>query len=68
MGFRGEGLASIASVSRLTLTSRQPSSKHAHQVRAIDGKLEMGGAAAHPIGTTVEVAELFFTPLRGVSF
>ena len=65
MGFRGEGLASIASVSRLTLTSRQPSSKHAHQVRAIDGKLEMGGAAAHPIGTTVEVAELFFnTPAR----
>ena len=65
MGFRGEGLASIASVSRLTLTSRQANSNHGNQVRAIDGKLEAGGAAAHPVGTTVEIAELFFnTPAR----
>ena len=39
MGFRGEGLASIASVSRLTLTSRQDGSAHATQVKAEDGKL-----------------------------
>ena len=39
MGFRGEGLASIASVSRLTLTSRQDGSTHATQVKAEDGKL-----------------------------
>ena len=65
MGFRGEGLASIASVSRLTLTSRQEDSTHATQVKAEDGKLSSPTAAAHPIGTTIEAAELFFnTPAR----
>ena len=65
MGFRGEGLASIASVSRLTLTSRQEDSSHATQVKAEDGKLSSPTAAAHPIGTTIEAAELFFnTPAR----
>ena len=65
MGFRGEGLASIASVSRLTLTSRQDGSAHATQVKAEDGKLSNPTAAAHPVGTTIEAAELFFnTPAR----
>ena len=65
MGFRGEGLASIASVSRLTLTSRQEDSSHATQVKAEDGKLSNPTAAAHPVGTTIETAELFFnTPAR----
>ncbi|WP_118784400.1 DNA mismatch repair endonuclease MutL [Neisseria lactamica] len=65
MGFRGEGLASIASVSRLTLTSRQEDSAHATQVKAEDGKLSSPTAAAHPVGTTIEAAELFFnTPAR----
>ncbi|ULJ60759.1 DNA mismatch repair endonuclease MutL [Wielerella bovis] len=65
MGFRGEGLASIASVSRLTLTSRTAKTAHAHQIRAEDGVLSAVSAAAHPIGTTVEVCELFFnTPAR----
>ena len=65
MGFRGEGLASIASVSRLTLTSRQDGSAHATQVKAEDGKLSSSTAAAHPVGTTIEAAELFFnTPAR----
>ena len=65
MGFRGEGLASIASVSRLTLTSRQDGSTHATQVKAEDGKLSAPTAAAHPVGTTIEAAELFFnTPAR----
>ena len=65
MGFRGEGLASIASVSRLTLTSRQEGSPAARQVRARDGQIEPTAAAAHPVGTSVEVADLFFnTPAR----
>ncbi|HFC8500220.1 TPA: DNA mismatch repair endonuclease MutL [Neisseria oralis] len=65
MGFRGEGLASIASVSRLILTSRQDGSAHATQVKAEDGKLSSPAAAAHPVGTTIEAAELFFnTPAR----
>ena len=65
MGFRGEGLASIASVSRLSLTSRQEDSSHATQVKAEDGKLSSPTAAAHPVGTTIEAAELFFnTPAR----
>ena len=65
MGFRGEGLASIASVSRLTLTSRQSGQAHANQIRAEDGALSAVSAAAHPEGTTVEAADLFFnTPAR----
>lgn len=65
MGFRGEGLASIASVSRLTLTSRRQADAHAAQVMADDGVILANRAAAHPPGTTVEVCELFFnTPAR----
>ena len=65
MGFRGEGLASIASVSLLTLTSRTTQNAHAHQIRASDGALGEVAAAAHPVGTTIEIAELFFnTPAR----
>ncbi|OAM27873.1 DNA mismatch repair protein MutL [Eikenella longinqua] len=65
MGFRGEGLASIASVSRLTLTSRQEGSPAARQVRARDGQIEPAAPAAHHVGTSVEVADLFFnTPAR----
>ena len=65
MGFRGEGLASIASVSRLSLTSRQKHSDYAAMIRAVDGTLSDVSAASHPVGTTVEVTDLFFnTPAR----
>ena len=65
MGFRGEGLASIASVSRLSLTSRQKDNDYAAMIRAVDGTLSDVSAASHPVGTTVEVADLFFnTPAR----
>jgi DNA mismatch repair protein MutL len=60
LGFRGEALPSIASVSRLSLTSAQVGAAHAWQV-SIDpqGRLEGPKPAAHPRGTTVEVQDLF---------
>jgi DNA mismatch repair protein MutL len=65
LGFRGEGLASIASVSRLTLTSRPHDAPHAHQIMAIDGRLHPVEPAAHAPGTSVEVVDLYFnTPAR----
>lgn len=65
LGFRGEGLASVASVSRLTLTSRPHDAEHAHQIVAIDGTLHPVEPAAHAPGTSVEIVDLYFnTPAR----
>lgn len=66
MGFRGEALASISSVSRLTLTSRFEQADQAWQVTAEGRDMQTSVApAAHPQGTTVEVRDLFFnTPAR----
>ena len=66
LGFRGEALASISSVSRLTLTSCTEAQTEAWQVYAQGRDMETTiKPASHPVGTTVEVANLFFnTPAR----
>ncbi|MFU2122835.1 DNA mismatch repair endonuclease MutL [Gallibacterium anatis] len=66
LGFRGEALASISSVSRLTLTSRTAEQTEAWQVYAQGQEMDTTIVpASHPVGTTVEVENLFFnTPAR----
>ena len=60
LGFRGEGLASIASVSRLTLMSRTDGMEHGWQIIADNGALSEATPIPHDFGTTVEVADLYF--------
>jgi len=65
MGFRGEALASLAAISRLTLTSRRAASAHAFRLQVLggdEGNLEPAALAG---GTVVEAEDLFFnTPAR----
>ena len=66
LGFRGEALASISSVSRLTLTSRTESQSEAWQAYCEGREMAVNiQPAAHPVGTTIDVADLFYnTPAR----
>ena len=66
LGFRGEALASISSVSRLTLTSKTADQEEAWSAYAEGRDMEVQlKPAAHPVGTTLEVLDLFFnTPAR----
>lgn len=60
LGFRGEALASISSVSKMRIVSRTADSPEGHEIRVIGEQVEASQAAGCPIGTTVEVRDLFF--------
>lgn len=60
LGFRGEALPSIASVARMRLTSRPAGGASGHAITADNGTFTEPEPAAHPVGTTVEVRDLFF--------
>ena len=66
LGFRGEALASISSVARLTLTSKPELQSSAWQANAEGRDMAVSvKPAAHPKGTTIDVSDLFFnTPAR----
>lgn len=66
LGFRGEALASISSVSRLTLTSKPAEQSNAWQAMAQGRDMQVDvQPAAHTNGTTIDVVDLFFnTPAR----
>ncbi len=65
LGFRGEALASITSVARVTLTSRREGEKHAWAVTATGAEVSTAEPAALATGTSIEARELYFnTPAR----
>lgn len=65
LGFRGEALPSIASISRLSITSRLENEDHAWQVTVNGGEKGAPEPAALTMGTTIDVRDLFYaTPAR----
>jgi DNA mismatch repair protein MutL len=60
LGFRGEALPSIASVSRLSISSKPAAQAHAFRVEVEGGKPLPNVPTQHPDGTTVEVRDLFY--------
>ena len=60
MGFRGEALPSMGSVSRMTITSRVADAEHAWQIKIANGEIEAATPAAGAPGTTVELRDLFY--------
>jgi DNA mismatch repair protein MutL len=60
LGFRGEALASIGSVARLTLTSRPPDAPAGAQLRVEGGPVSPVEPVGAPVGTTVRVEDLFY--------
>jgi DNA mismatch repair protein MutL len=60
LGFRGEALPSIASVSRFEITSRHANEERAASLSVDAGQVSEPSPAAHPTGTTIEVRDLFY--------
>ncbi len=60
MGFRGEALASVSSVSRFTLTSRPSGADMAMRIQTGHGGVDEPVPAQHPPGTSIEVRDLFY--------
>lgn len=60
MGFRGEGLASIAAISKTAMTSKTRDAESAWSISARDGALSEPKIAAADVGTVVEVTDFFF--------
>jgi DNA mismatch repair protein MutL len=60
MGFRGEALASVSSVARFSLTSRQAGDDSAWRIEVDGGRMQDVRPAQHPQGTTIEVRDLFY--------
>jgi len=65
LGFRGEALASIAEISRMVIRSRTPDSPSGAEIEVVGGKAAPVLPCGCPVGTTIEVHNLFFnTPVR----
>jgi DNA mismatch repair protein MutL len=60
LGFRGEALPSIGSVSRLRLASHSTGAAHGSEIMVDGGTTSAVRPSAHPQGTTIEVRDLFF--------
>jgi len=60
LGFRGEALPSIGSVSRLRVASHPTGAPHASEILVDGGAVSDVRPCAHPAGTTIEVRDLFF--------
>jgi DNA mismatch repair protein MutL len=60
LGFRGEALPSVASVSRFSLTSHHHAAEHGAMLQVEGGRIGQVTPQSHPVGSTVEVRDLFY--------
>ncbi len=68
LGFRGEALPSIASVSRLMLETRDAEDDEGMRVEFAGGKLVSVKPAGVPVGTSISVSDIFYAFRRGANF